>query len=350
MKRIYEWGRRVVLGFVRNNCTMHAAGLTYFSMLALVPILCCILVVAKICKVDHHARDQINAHIDAFIVNIEKGQEDPLAQLTPADEESRRKKQIAAEEFAKQARQISNALFERIDSFDVGTFGWIGFGFLLWTVIASLGNVEASFNQIWNVPKPRPIWRRAYLYLFIIIVLPILATVALSLPILNVAKNVILATLGATWLTHWVSDGLIWILDSLAFRLTFSLAAASLAFGFFFWVMPNCKVRFRHAWYGGLITSVLFGGWLKICAVAQVGIAKSSALYGSFAFVPIILAWLYMSWQIILLGEDMVRAFDVLADGSASGTALARPANASEADDKNRGKEKPLNPKGQAQS
>jgi uncharacterized BrkB/YihY/UPF0761 family membrane protein len=45
---------------------------------------------------------------------------------------------------------------------------------------------------------------------------------------------------------------------------------------------------------------------MKVCAVAQVGIAKSSALYGSFAFMPIVLAWLYMSWQIVLLGANMV--------------------------------------------
>ena len=36
---------------------------------------------------------------------------------------------------------------------------------------------------------------------------------------------------------------------------------------------------------------------------AQVGVANSSALYGSFAFLPIVLAWLYISWQIILMGS-----------------------------------------------
>ena len=65
---------------------------------------------------------------------------------------------------------------------------------------------------------------------------------------------------------------------------------------------------------GGLITAVLFAAWVKVCAIAQVGIAKSSMLYGSFAFVPIILAWSYMSWQIILLGANMVRAFDATPD------------------------------------
>ena len=53
---------------------------------------------------------------------------------------------------------------------------------------------------------------------------------------------------------------------------------------------------------------------MKICAVAQVGIAKSSALYGSFAFLPIVLAWLYMSWQIVLLGACITHASMAVAE------------------------------------
>ena len=309
MRRFFSWCRRVVRGFLDNNCFIHAAGLTYFAILSLIPVLCCILVAAKACRVDRYARTQINAQIDALIVNVEKGPDDALAQLAPQAEEERQRRKIAAEEFARQARAISNTLFARIESFDVGTFGWVGFGFLLWTVISSLGTVETCFNAIWGVARPRPIWKRACLYLFIMIVLPVLSTVALSLPILNVAKHVIVATLGATWLTQWASDGLIWLLDSWAIRVSFTLVTSSLAVAFFLWIMPNCKVVFRHAWYGGLITSVLFAAWLKLCAVAQVGIARSSALYGSFAFLPIVLAWLYMSWQIVLLGANMVRCF-----------------------------------------
>ena len=314
MKKVIDWFKQVIRGFLGNNCSIHAAGLTYFGILAFIPVVCCMLVTAKACRVDQYAKAHINAHIDAFIENIEKGQDDTLAQLTPASEEERRKKKIAAEEFAKQARSISNELFSRVDKVDLGTLGWIGFGLLLWTVISSLGTVEVSFNQIWKVPKPRPIWKRAYMYPLIMVVLPVLGAVAMSLPILNVAKNIIIATFGATWLTQWVSDGLIWLLDSWIFRAAFTLSVSALTFGFFFWIMPNCRIRFRHAVYGGLITAVLFAAWVKVCAIAQVGIAKSSMLYGSFAFVPIILAWSYMSWQIILLGANMVRAFDATPD------------------------------------
>ena len=309
MKKFVSWCKAVVKGFLDHHGSMHAAGLTYFSMLALVPILCILLLTAKTLGAQDFVKGQINERIDTMISNIEHGQDDELAAVTASDEAKREEKKLAAQEFGRQARDLSNQLFERIDQFDIGTLGWIGFGMLLWTVISSIGMVEVSFNEIWGVANPRPIWKRAALYLFVAIVLPVLAALAMSVPILKVAKDVVVATAGSVWLTKWVSDGLVWLLDSWLLRFAITLGFASLAFAFLFAVMPNCKVRFRHAWWGGLVTAVLFGAWMKVCAVAQVGIAKSSALYGSFAFLPIVLAWLYMSWQIVLLGSNMVHAF-----------------------------------------
>ena len=305
-----KWCAKVVKGFIGNDCPMYAAGLTYFAMLAAVPILCCILVVARACHVERYAKNQINERIHLMIENVEKGQDDSLAQLTPQDEEDRKNKKIAAKEFAVQAHKLSDELFARIEKFDLETMGWIGFGLLLWTVISTLGTVETSFNRIWDVPKPRPVWKRAYMYPIIMVAIPVMATVVMSLPILNAVKDVIVATLGATWLTQWVSDGLIWFIDCWAFRTAIVLLTSSLTPGFFFWIMPNCRVKFLWAWLGGLVTALLLGGWVKICAVAQIGIAKSSAMYGSFALLPIILAWLYMTWQIILLGANVVEALE----------------------------------------
>ncbi len=312
MKKLFDWCKLVFNGFQSSNCSLHAAGLTYFSLLAVVPIICCILVCAKMCGVDHYARTQINSHIDAMIANIEHGQDDVATNWLPMfnDDSEQVKKQAVALEFGKQARRISNAIFSRIESFDIKTFGWIGFVMLLWTVISSLGMVEASFNGIWKVDKPRPIWMRAYMYIFILVILPILMAMVMSMPMLNLVKDVILATFGATKLTSWLGDGLIWLIDSFIFRVLFTLLWSALSCAFLFWIMPHCKVRFRYAWYGGLITSILFIAWGKICAIAQVGIAKSSALYGSFAFLPIVLAWMYMSWEIVLLGANIVKVFD----------------------------------------
>ena len=321
LEPVIKWGRQVLKSFLDNHCTMHAAGLTYFAMLAIVPILCILLLAAKTFRAEDYVRTQINEQIEVMITNIENGQDDDLAAVATMDEQKREEKRIAAQEFGRQARSLSNKLFEKIEKFDVGTLGWIGFLLLVWTVISSIGMVEVSFNEIWDVAKPRPVWKRALLYLSVVTVLPVLSALAMSVPLLNIVKNVIVATLGATWLTQWVSDGLIWFLDSWLLRSLITLGFSSLTFAFVFCVMPNRKVSFKFAWWGGLITSVLFGAWMKVCAIAQVGIAGSSALYGSFAFMPIVLAWLYMSWQIVLLGSCIVRAFDLVCVGDGNSAA-----------------------------
>ena len=308
---LYEGAKAVVVGFLDHNCSMHAAGLTYFALLAVVPVLCCILVAAKACGVDRYARTEINLQIEEMIEKIEDGQKDSFLSRIPGFASSEQEeKRAAAREFARDARQISDRIFAQVDAFDVGTLGWIGFGFLLWTVISSLASVETSFNEIFSVAVARPIWKRAYMYLFIMVILPVMATVALSVPILNMIKDLIIMTLGATWLTKWAGDGLIWLLESSLFRFSVTFAFSTLFFAFFFWIIPNCRVRAKSALLGGAGTALVFGGWLKLCALAQVGIAKSSALYGSFAFLPIVLAWLYMSWQIVLAGACWVSVLE----------------------------------------
>ena len=247
-KKILFWIKTVVGDFNSSHCSMHAAGLTYFSMLALVPLLCVLLSVAKICGADDFARQKINEQIDVMISNVEHAQEDDLAQVVaPVSEEERERKRIAAEEFAAQAREISNGPFERIAKFDVWTFGWIGFGFLVWTVISAIGMVETSFNEVFRVQKARPVWKRAYLNVFTAVILPIFVMLALSVPILNVAKQIIVATMGATWLTKWVSDGLIWFLDSTFFRLAVTLAFATLSFAYAFAVRLRDEVKRVHS-------------------------------------------------------------------------------------------------------
>lgn len=312
--KLMKWINSVVMTFLDTNCSMHAAGLTYFSLLAFVPLLCVLLFFAKVARIDDFARDQINRQIDIMIMNIEEGQNDEIAALTSASIEERENKRIAAKEFAREAREITNTIFERIDNFDISTLGWIGFVFLLWTVYSSLGTVELSFNEIFGLKDCRPFWSRGFLYIAVTSVFPMFLALALSVPALNLAKNIIVITMGQTVLTQWMGDGLIRFLDSTFFRLFITLAAASLNFAFIFWAIPNTKVNFKSAFWGGIITAVLFALLLKACAVAQIGIAKSSALYGSFAFIPIILAWMYMSWQIVLLGANIVHAFEVVKE------------------------------------
>ena len=313
MKQISHWLKVTIAGFAGSRCPMQAAALTYFSILALVPLLCVVLVFAKAVGVDDFARKSVNGYLDSLIVNIEQGQNDELLSKLPFGGEDREKKRIAAEVFASEARSVSNSLFTRIENFDVGTFGWIGFLLLLWTVVSSVGMVETCFNEVWKVPQNRPPLKRALVHPTVALLLPMAATLAASPQLLNFAKHILDSTLGAAWVTKWLGEWLVALIDWCFFRMAFSLALSSLVFAVFFKVMPNRIVSFRHSVYGGILSALLFVGWLKVCAIAQVGIANSSALYGSFAFFPIVLAWIFVSWEIILLGANMARAFEIVS-------------------------------------
>ena len=307
-KAILDWGKCVVKGFLDNHCSLHAAGLTYFATLAFVPVLCLLMVFAKTCGADDFARAEINAQIDLVLTNLEKGA--AVAESDVPSEEAVRR--AVTQELARQARDVSNDLFDRIETFEVGTPGWIGFAMLIWTVVSTFSQVEMSMNAIWEVSRARPVWKRCVLYLAITLVLPLLAALALSFPVLRVVKDVLDATLGATSYTKWVGDALVSTLTSRGFGFLMTLAFASTAFAFVLKVVPNRPVQTRAALEGGVLTALLFGGLMKACTSVGVGIARSSALYGSFAAVPILLAWIYMSWQVILLGSCMTYAFQCL--------------------------------------
>lgn len=297
--------------FSESNCSLHAAGLTYFSMLALMPALCILLSLAKVLGAGDLIQSRVNEQIETSIKTIEEGQESPfLAVITGHNEEQNstsEERREAAREFAAQARSLSNSLFERVAAFDVGKLGWIGVIFLLWTVISSIAMVEVSLNEIWNVRSNRAIWKQCYLYIGVGVAMPILVLLAVSPQLLKIAKDAIISLGGSLWIVKSVSKGLVALIDSAAFRCFMEIFFSSLSLAFLYWFLPNTRVAFKSAWKGGAVAAFLLWGWMKLCTVAQIGIAKSSMLYGSFALLPIILAWMYMSWQIMLFGAVLAR-------------------------------------------
>lgn len=324
-KRVFGFFKTVVMGFLNHRCGLHAAGLTYFSLMAVVPILCLLMVCAKVCGAGDFARKQITSYVDAFIVSVEKGAQrepgadgKPAAELTP-EEKAKEEKRIAQHAVAVQLREFVDPLFDQIDKFDIRTFGWIGFAMLMWTVISTLGQIEMSMNEVWEVDKPRPLWKRSILYLFMVGVLPLLTAAAVSLPILQLVKKALDVTVGATSYTRWVGEALVAVLDSRIFAFSLAAIFVTLIFAFIHFFMPNRRVKVLPALEGGLVTAVLLGCWIKLCTAAQMGIGKSSAFYGSFATPVILLAWIYMSWQIVLLGACFTNAFQGLHNGAADG-------------------------------
>ncbi len=306
-----------VKGFLDARCGLHAAGLTYFSLLSFVPILCLSLLLAKACGVGDIARTEINRHLDAYITQIETMHDDPSVVATMS-ETRRREKRDSAKAIATQAREVSNHLFDRAAQFDASTLGWIGLAMLAWTVISTFGMVETSMNEVWQVKSMRPLWKRCVLYLLVTIVAPILTALALSMPVLSVVKSVLDAASGYIPYSKWFMDLLTAVLFSKVVSISVTFAFAALGLGFFYKFMPYCKVSTLWSLVSGAVTALVFALWLRACIIAQVGVANSSALYGSFAFFPILLAWIYISWQIILFGSVLAYHLQSLFSSSRS--------------------------------
>ncbi|MCW8869193.1 MAG: YihY family inner membrane protein [Proteobacteria bacterium] len=81
--------------------------------------------------------------------------------------------------------------------------------------------------------------------------------------------------------------------------------ASTVGFFLIYLVVPNAKIKWRHALAGAIFAAILF-------ELAKIGftfyvakIPTYEKVYGALATVPLFLIWLYLSWNIILLGGTM---------------------------------------------
>ena len=314
-------------GFRKNQCSLHASSLTLFSLLSLVPVLVLVLALARAFGGAELAREQIDKQINAMIEKIEQGSgqgtqsgDGVVAHNSTFDKKTEQEDnqqntnvefgtttpgtgspdKSPVTEFSTQIREGANKIFDQVNSINFGKLGGAGAILLLWSVIGVLGKVEASFNQIWGVDKPRPLIRKFTEYLAVIIILPFLVTAVSTVPVIQTISSVMEKTMGQR-----ASSGIIAVLDSSLLRVIMSAIGGTLTFAFLLGFMPNERVKVKPVLVGGFITMVLFVIWMKICTMLQVGIAKYSALYGGFAVIPILLIWVHTSWQIILLGAEI---------------------------------------------
>lgn len=78
-----------------------------------------------------------------------------------------------------------------------------------------------------------------------------------------------------------------------------------LMFTFAFWLLPHTKVNFRYAFISGMVFGSLFFLVQWIFVEGQMFVSSYNAIYGSFAFLPLLLFWMQISWMLVLMGAVM---------------------------------------------
>lgn len=171
-----------------------------------------------------------------------------------------------------------------------GIFVGIGIIFLLWTLISLLSYIETAFNTIWDIKRDRSFYQKVTDYIAICLMIPILMIVSSGVSIFmsaTIQDNMHFAFL--TPFVNVVLEASPVILSWLAFSLSFCL-------------IPNTQVKFKYAAISGAVCAIVFQILQLLFVNGQIYVSKYNAIYGSFAFLPLLLIWLQLSWLILLFG------------------------------------------------
>lgn len=323
--------------FFKHRCALHAAGLTYYSVLAIVPVLALTLMLVKPCGLYDWSRTQLVKWSDTAITRFfdssksapaEKSEQAqapaPAAAPTPAGEQG----SAPVANYGAQIRELRDGILKQVDdkvnNFKFSVMTFVGLGILVWTVVCSLFKVETSLNEIWEVKEARGLPKRFGVYLASLIVLPILMAFSMALPVLKGARA-LAEVMGKTDILKWFADVLSGVIDSSLMPVLVAVFALWLALVYVMKVLPNCKVSLWAAVRGSLLMMIFQAVFMGVIVWVQFGISSSSAAFGSFAMFPILLVWTYYSWQIFLLGSTMTYAFQHLNDsrGASAGAGAA---------------------------
>lgn len=191
---------------------------------------------------------------------------------------------------------VATRILEFTRNIHFGAIGVTAMVGLIFVAISLLRTIEAAFNDIWGVTQGRGWFHSVVLYWAVITLGPVVLLVATTSSYLRVlyAQSDFLQKIPGIGL---VKTSLL------------PLILLALAFGAFYVLMPNTRVRWRGAMVGGMVAAVL---WLinsKMGALYNTQVLTYSAIYGSLGAIPIFLAGLYLSWLILLFGSQTAYTF-----------------------------------------
>jgi membrane protein len=174
-----------------------------------------------------------------------------------------------------------------------GVFLGVGLVFMLYTVLMLVSNVEDAFNEIWQVKKPRSIFRTFTDYLAMFFLFPIII-------VLTSGISIFMATV-ANSLPNFLLLGpfVRWLIDLLPYVLMSGMFIALYIF------MPNTRVRLKSALVPGILAGIAMQGLQIFYIHSQMFLSSYNAIYGSFAALPLFMLWVQISWTICLFGAEL---------------------------------------------
>ena len=253
-----------VRGFQSENLQTKASALTYSTLLSIVPLLAVLLGIAKGFGFQNTVRQELFDYFPGHEVELTKAFE-------------------FVESYLEQAQG--------------GVIIGVGLILLFYTVVNLISSIEDTFNDIWQIQKSRPWYRKISDYLALFLVLPVLMTASSGL-------SIFMSTLQNSFLGQYLFfTPLVELFLHIA-----PYIITTLAFTGLYVSLPNTKVRFVNGLVAGFIAGCAFQLFQFIYISGQIWVSKYNAIYGSFAALPLFLLWLQISWTICLFGAELTYA------------------------------------------
>ena len=262
LRRVLRIIFAVIRDLVNGQISLHAMSLVYTTILSIVPLLALSFSVLKAFNV----QDKFTPMLYNFLAPMgEKGLE------------------------------IHHQILSFVNNMKVGVLGIVGFVLLFYTAISLVQKIERAFNTIWLAPQLRSIGNRFSQYLSVILVGPVLIVAAMS-----VTATTMNSSLVQTLAAIEPFGSLIILMTKLM-----PFLMIIVAFTFFYAMMPNTKVKFISALWGGLVGGTAWQASSLIFTAFVVSSTKYDAIYSGFAVGILLLIWLYVNWLILLLGSSI---------------------------------------------
>ena len=240
--------------FKEERCFQLCGSLTFTTMLAIVPLITIMATVMTAFPVFDNVVETLRTYV--------------ATNLVPAG--SSRLVTVYMQQFAENAARLTA----------------LGIVLLAVTAIMLMLTIDRAFNTIWRVKRPRSLIQRVLIYWSVLTIGPMLIGGSLSLTSWLVSQSLGLGKQAPDMLVVVLKLG--------------PLVLTSVAFGFLYRTVPNRQVTVLDAAVGGIIASFAFEGMKIGFGHFIAHFANYKLVYGTFASLPILLLWIYLSWVVIV--------------------------------------------------
>ena len=269
-KALWQILRTAFAEFKRENVARLGAGLAYYTLFAMAPLLVVAIGVAGMAFGAEAARGEVVKQIDGLV-----GRDGALMI------------QDMLVSVQHPARSVPATILGVITLFLGAT--------------SAFAALQGALNEVWNVKEKT---RGAVLGFLRGRLLSFSLVLGIGfLLLVSLAMSAALAAFGGLMSSRLPGGAALWAIVNVLISFGFT----TILFAMIFKVLPDVPLSWRDVWMGGLITSLFFTLG-KVLIGIYLGRSAIGSSFGAAGSIIVVLIWIYYSSQILLFGAEVTQA------------------------------------------